>query len=472
MRGRKTVFALALVSAMSSSAFARDGNLDKGFFDGGRQYVPMSAPFGGALGSGYGVLQSDGSVVVAGSSDLGGGGVQPDVHVRRLSAAGMLDMNYGGTGETVVAFDRGGNNADYVSGMAIQNNGRVLVSGVSDGNNVNATGADCFVFRLTTNGALDPQFSTDGKAVIGFDYGPPTQQGDLCSGLVLQQDQQILVYGATTVPAGNAVAMAIARLDSSGSPDLGFNNTGKRMLSFGAGDIGSLAYKAVESPDHGILLVGIAATAAGYDWGIAKLSVDGSDFPGFGSGGRVRFHAGVAGGTQEAAGAVLALPDNSFIVAGQAQGAAGSGTNFAVAKFHADGSVDTGFGIGGKRVIAFDYGGDNNESANSLALDSQGRILVGGQVNVGPSNSDFIVVRLLADGSLDPSFGTAGRINVELAAPPLVDTDETSNSLLLAPDGGIVIVGSGRNQQDSNHPSIGVAKLIGDTVFENDFESE
>src|SRR5690606_37687796 len=80
-----------------------------------------------------------------------------------------------------------------------------------------------------------------------------------------------------------------------------------------------------------------------------------------------------------------------------------------VARLLANGSLDPSFGDAGVRAIAFDQGGDDYDMVAGLALAPDGDIVLAGVVSTAASGTDIGLVRLHADGNLDPGFGTGGR---------------------------------------------------------------
>ena len=100
--------------------------------------------------------------------------------------------------------------------------------------------------------------------------------------------------------------------------------------------------------------------------------------------------------------------DGKILLAGytDAGGTPGNPNNFAVARLNPDGSIDAGFGAGGKATI--DFGGDDRAAA--MVIQPDGKIVLVGQSDAG--GSDFAIARLNPDGSPDPTFSRDGRQNV------------------------------------------------------------
>jgi uncharacterized delta-60 repeat protein len=106
--------------------------------------------------------------------------------------------------------------------------------------------------------------------------------------------------------------------------------------------------------------------------------------------------------------------DGSFYATGYTT-AVGTDRAFVVAKFTSAGALDTTFGDAGIATVNVAVGGGTAETARSIAVDSTGRIVIGGIIEhdvlaVPPANADrdMAVVRLEADGDLDPTFDGDG----------------------------------------------------------------
>ncbi len=144
----------------------------------------------------------------------------------------------------------------------------------------------------------------------------------------------------------------------------------------------------------------VAVGVAGSDFGIARYSANGTLDPTFGSGGLVTTDFG---GSDQANGIAL-QPDGKIVVVGPLQGKIG------VARYNTDGSLDSTFGSGGKVMTD---ASPSFDGAFDVAVWS-GKIVVGGGTGLYRSGaSDFQVVRYNADGSLDSSFGGGGIVTTD-----------------------------------------------------------
>ena len=129
--------------------------------------------------------------------------------------------------------------------------------------------------------------------------------------------------------------------------------------------------------------------------------------------------------------------DGKIVVAGAANNDGLGSSDFALARYNADGSLDAGFGSGGKLVT--DLGNGGEDVAAAVAIQSNGQIVAAGYGFTGstqPNILDFALVRYNADGSLDPAFGGDGKVLTDIAAE-----NDFINAIALQPDGKIVVAG-------------------------------
>lgn len=150
---------------------------------------------------------------------------------------------------------------------------------------------------------------------------------------------------------------------------------------------------------------GVSTAASGTDFLLMRYLRDGGLDASFGSGGRVATAFGNGARSDEAQ-AVLVQPDGRILVAGASdQGT--TGYDFALARYHADGTLDASFGSGGRVTTSF---GTGDDKAYALLLQADGRIVLAGGSNQGATGTDFALARYLPDGTLDASFGQGGKV--------------------------------------------------------------
>lgn len=190
--------------------YLSNGVLDTSF--GGTGTVTTSITAGADRASAV-VLQPDGKLVVSGSANNNAQFV-----VARYNTDGTLDTSFGGTG--IVSFTFGGayNEADDVR---LQADGKPVVAGSCSGGSNN----DFCVARLSTAGALDPTFDTDGKLTaspVGFEH-------DWATGLAILDDGRLLVGGYCR-DAGYNEDFCALRLTIAGALDTTFDGDGRLVL--------------------------------------------------------------------------------------------------------------------------------------------------------------------------------------------------------------------------------------------------
>ena len=269
---------------------------------------------------------------------------------------------------------------------------------------------------LAAPGDLDPSFGTGGK--VTTDFGATN---DHASALVLQPDGKLVAAGgARGYPS--EYDFGLARYNPDGSVDGTFGSGGKVTTDFGGADV---AGALVRQADGKLVAAGAAGTASGSSFGLARYHPDGSLDRTFGAGGKVT--TPFAGYDQALA--VIVQPDGKLVAAG-AMSAEPVASNFALARYNADGSLDATFGVGGKVVT--DFGGDYDVAA-ALAIQPDGKLVAAGR---GGTAFDFAVARYNANGSLDASFGTGGKVTTSI-----LGSDE-ARDLVLQPDGKLVAAGS------------------------------
>jgi uncharacterized delta-60 repeat protein len=156
-----------------------------------------------------------------------------------------------------------------------------------------------------------------------------------------------------------------------------------------------------------------------------RYNSSGSPDQTFGSSGRVTTPLGANDFA-----ALVIQPDGRIIVAGHTGGLT---SDFAVFRYTSNGSLDPTFGPGGGGRVITDLGGE--DIPRDVALQSDGKIVVAGE-GIGGASSDFAVVRYNSNGSVDLSFGSAGRVGTNFFGG-----DDFAASVAIQPDGKIIVAG-------------------------------
>jgi uncharacterized delta-60 repeat protein len=205
---------------------------------------------------------------------------------------------------------------------------------------------------------------------------------------------RLLVASLLLMGALVGASGSVASAPAAGSLDPSFGEGGKVVTDFAGSD--DTAYAVAIQGDGKIVAAGLANTAAGTIFGVTRYLPDGTLDAGFGTGGKVTTDFG----RYAEARAIGIQGDGKIVVAGFVRRTACCGYDFGVARYAADGTPDAGFGTGGKLLTDFQGG---NGYANDAALQGDGKIVVAGQQ---------YLVRYESDGTLDTSFGTNGIVDV------------------------------------------------------------
>lgn len=161
---------------------------------------------------------------------------------------------------------------------------------------------------------------------------------------------------------------------------------------------------------------------------LIRYNSDGSLDQGFGDGGIVT--TSVTAGESDGR-AVTALSNGKILVAGYSTIASTYGP--AMVQYNNDGSLDTAFGNGGK-VSTFIS--DQGATTGSIAIQIDDKILLGGQAGSVADNNDFLLVRYLANGSLDQSFGNGGHVTTDTRG-----NADQGQAITIQQDGKILLAG-------------------------------
>ncbi|MDQ3179974.1 MAG: delta-60 repeat domain-containing protein, partial [Acidobacteriota bacterium] len=197
--------------------------------------------------------------------------------------------------------------------------------------------------------------------------------------------------------------------------------------------------------------VGKNAGVTGTDFAIARYNSDGSLDKSFNGDGKVLTN--FTGSSSDSASSVLIQPDNKFVVTGTSYL---SGNDIAIARYNSNGSLDSAFGKDG-RVIT-DFG--RIDVASSSALQTDGKIVVAGYTNGISNYYNAALIRYNTNGSLDNTFGKNGRVVTNFGG-----FNETASAVVLQSSGKIVIGGLSQ----PNDSDFALARYSSDGLLDNSF---
>src|SRR5213075_1876689 len=313
---------------------------------------------------------------------------------------------------------------------------------------------------LAVDGDLDPTFGTGGKVLTDFDHST-----DIAYAVAVQADGKLVVVGTTYQDNDFSTEdFAVARYNPDGTLDKTFGAGGKVRTDFPG--LAAVPSSVVIQPNGKIVVAGGAFPLFTFlgNFELVRYNLNGSLDTSFGNGGIVTTN----------------FPEGSYAssVALQADGkviAAGtvfvdfvigepSNTDFALARYNSDGTPDTSFGNGGQ--VSTDFFG-NEDDAFSVLIQPDGKIVAVGSANNPASYYDFAAARYLSNGTIDTTFGVAGRVRTDFGDQNF----DRARSAALTPDGKIVaagfaISGGGLNQ------NFAVARYTSNGVLDTTFSRE
>jgi uncharacterized delta-60 repeat protein len=326
-----------------------------------------------------------------------------------FNASGTPGFNIANTGS-------GSGISDQIQGIAVQSDGKIIVAGYGQDQNFT-------VARYTTAGALDATFGTGGIV----QYRAVSLNAAQAYGVAIQSDGKIVVVGWSWETNRDFCVMRLNNTD--GSLDGTFGTSGVTYTSIGSGH--AEAYGVAIQSDGKIILTGISSNGTDNDFTVVRYTSTGSLDATFGTGGIVTTNVN---GNDVPESVVINKSNGTIIVAGTSNASASG--DFTVVRYTSAGVADGTFGTSG--IVTTDIGSGTNDAAHSVALQSDGNIVVAGSTPNG-ANKDVAVVRYTTTGALDGTFGTSGKVITNYGA---VNTDDDARSVVLQTDGKIVVGGS------------------------------
>ncbi len=308
-----------------------------------------------------------------------------------LAAEGDLDASFSGDGKVTTPI---GSSDDYATALAIDAHGRIVAAGAS----YNGTDDDFALVRYLPGGGPDPSFSGDGKLTtpIGAsDEGATAVAID-------SQDRPVLAGYSYT---GSAYVIALARYLPGGGPDPSFSGDGKLTTALGGIDDEANAV-AIDAKGR-IVVAGDSNNGSDSDFALVRYLPGGGPDPSFSGDGKLTTPIG---DSSDGAAALAIDAKGRIVVAGSSFN--GADNDFALVRYLPNGKLDTSFSGDGKLTTPI---GSSDDYATALAIDAKGRIVVAGFSYKG-TGDDFAVARYLPSGKLDTAFSRDGKLTTPIGS--------------------------------------------------------
>ena len=416
----------------AAARYNQDGTLDESFDADGKLIINFNI---GQNRANSVIIQPNGKILV------GGYGFDANANVRsfmliRLNADGGYDTSFDADGLVLTSF---GTVRAEANALTIQPDGKIIAAGL---NFADGSISDIAVARYNSDGSLDAAFGADGKVTVNVGTG-----NSYAASVKVQSDGKIIAGGVKT-DSGVFSEFVSVRLNGNGSLDSSYGGSGTVITQVTPSD--DKANALIVQPDGKIVLVGYSFTT-NYDISLVRYNPNGTLDASFAEGG-ISFI--------ELANSNDTILDTAIQTDGKIL-AVGTGFNgvyrqITLARYNADGTIDTNFGSKGIVITPL---GEVSSNAQSVIVQPDGKILVGGTYNAA-RNNDFVVLRYNSDGSLDASFGNSGIFIFSLG------TLDIFREIALQNDGKIVVAGLA---SVSSNISFALARLNADGSFDTSF---
>lgn len=494
--------------AMVVARYGVDGVLDGNFGSAGLALVNATVAGGEETARGV-ALQSDGSVIVFGSTEDEAGVDSVDLVATRLTPGGVVDTTFGDGG----SYRIDGGPEGIAWGLAVDPLDRVVLFGA-----VTAAGRadrDRVVIRLTADGDLDTTFAAGGTYTL--DVNGANLNDSPRNGFV-QPDGKILSAGYTALTTPDPLVgrnhVALIRLNDDGTPDTTFDTDG--LLVFDAFPTLGMAeaYGAGLQSDGRYVTTGYGRSEASGQVNLVSFgfSPAGALDTTYGTNGAFQFDLA---GDNDRGRNVIALPDNRLVMVGTAIPGAAS-EDAMVMMLGPNGAPDTSFAAAGYQLL--DYGGideeyfgaalspngktlavagytaggaianddatieflpmqlraaalsaDTNDRFYAVALDGQTRPHAVGYLSSGGGDTEdrqVVLSRFRRNGVVDTAFGGTGYVTLNVQA---AGTEEHARGVDFQADGSIIVSGLVEDESVADAVDVFVARFSAagelDTTF-------
>lgn len=325
---------------------------------------------------------------------------------------GTLDPDFAGAGVAVVDAA----NQTILSGLAVTATGRIFAVGLVQPGNTNSQ--DALLSRLESNGQSLATWSIQATGLT---------VPDTFAAVALTPDGSLTAFGWSQYGGGaNDRDFWVRRLNQNGGgtgisfqrPNEGF---ARRFEGYGG---------LIQSDDK-LVTVGWAlrpGDSGSFDAVMARWLANGDLDADFGVGAVVRLDLGAG---FHRLNSVDQQADGKLVASGYTE--IGGQRDILLARFDSDGSLDGSFGSNG--LVTLDFDGFADQAQSVIVLPG-GRIALTGFRGLGETDRELIVMRFLADGTLDASFGIAG-----IAAPDFGTQPSVGTGLVRMPGDRLLVTG-------------------------------
>ena len=399
-----------ILACSSLNATAAPGDIDTAFATDGKFHIPFGTQ-GGAAAEGV-IVRADGKIYLGGHAwnDTTG---YDDFALVRLNEDGTLDTTFDTDGKAL--FPIGSYNDSVFATAHLPSDDSFVLAGSSGSSNFQTSQFAVAVFN--SDGTLDTGFNTTGKATVSI---VDNSRND-ANAVTILSDGKVLVAGGAYF--GSSARIGLARFNANGTLDTTFDTDGKLVIDPGA--FSQATGVQVQESDGKIVICGTLYNGNNDDFLVARYTESGAPDTTFGGDGIVTTNVN----GWDRGNALVIQSDGKIVVGGTSSN--GTDDDYILVRYNTDGTLDTTFG--GDGIVTTDFGSDDGIAA--LRIDDQGRIVASGSAN-NSTDADFGAARYLEDGTLDTTFGTAGKIKI-----PFGTSNDTIQGMAIQDDGKLLLAG-------------------------------
>ena len=337
-------------------------------------------------------LENDGKIVAAGHTDT-----YPHYKftLTRYNNDGSMDNSDSANRNYTTDFE--------ISAISIQSNGEIVAAGTANGN--------LAIAKYNTAGSMDNTFDNDGRL-----YDSVVYSRSFFTRMAVQSNGKFAALGSSWINGKSY----ICQYNADGSLDKTFSGDGVQQIN---DQIDRYSLSAIYQSD-GKLVVGGTSSDRKFSF-LFRYNINGSLDTSFSTREKQRIDFYIT--------AIAIQGDKKIVVAGSKGNFPNS--KFALARFNIDGTPDNSF-LGGKIVTDFS---NDNDFARTVAIQSDGKIVVAGSTGNLNVNQDFAIARYNTDGSLDKTFSGDGKQTSRFDSSSYINFIE---AIAIQSDGKIVAAGS------------------------------